>query len=110
MGIVAAAVVGEVLLRVGEVARWCPRRCLGIWRGESGGLALVHSRATPLVEGGAHMPHKTPAHATAAEARLPSLLTWLPGSWRVKRETRGSETPCRPHNPPPYPRTCTQGP
>ena len=93
MGIVAAVVVGEVLLRGGEAGSAVPTKVPGNLKRRVVGAPISAAGSHPLVGGKSHMPHKTPVRPTAMEARLPCYLHGSLGAGSVKRETRGSETP-----------------
>lgn len=102
MGIVAAAVVGEVLLRGGEVDSAVPTKVPGnLERTVGGGVPISVAGSHPLW-GESHVPHKTPVRPRATEARPPRYLHGSLGAGSVKRKIRGSETPL-PSPPPPIP-------
>lgn len=88
MGIVAAAVVGEVLLRGGEVDSAVPTKVPGNLERTVEGGARLSSWEPPSLGGVPRAPQNT-SQAQGHRGKATSLLTWLPGSWQREEENKG---------------------
>ena len=90
MGIVAAAVVGEVLLRGGEAGSAVPTKVPGNLE-----RTVCVCGGAPVSVAGSHpfwgvprAPQNT-GQAQGHRGKATSLLTWLPGSWQREEENKG---------------------
>lgn len=105
-GMVAAVVVGEVLLRGGEAGSVVPTKVPGNLERRAGGTS---QQPEAMSQWEPPAPHKTPAGPRAAEARRPCYLHGSLGAGSMKREKqargrvrrpRRSCHPCTPRHPP----------